>query len=40
MKVEQYTNISKDNKDFETVIRSRTATRKFKERKIETVEFI
>ena len=35
MKVEQYTNISKDNKDFETVIRSRTATRKFKEKKIE-----
>ena len=33
MKVEQYTNISKDNKDFETVIRSRTATRKFKEKK-------
>ena len=35
MKVEQYTNISKDNKDFETVIRNRTATRKFKEKKIE-----
>ena len=32
MKVEQYTNTSKDNKDFETV---RTATRKFKEKKIE-----
>ena len=35
MKVEQYTNISKDYKDFETVIRNRTATRKFKEKKIE-----
>lgn len=35
MKVEQYTPFSKDNHDFETVIRNRTATRKFKDKKIE-----
>lgn len=34
MRVEQYTNYLKDNTDFETVIRKRTATRKFKEDKI------
>lgn len=34
MKIEQYTEILKDNKDFETVIRERTATRKFKPDKI------
>ena len=36
MKVEQYKSISKDNQDFETVIRERTATRKFKDKKVET----
>ena len=36
MKVEQYTNISKDNKDFETVIRKRTATRKFKNQPVDS----
>ena len=35
MKVEQYKTISKDNQDFETVIRKRTATRKFKDKKVE-----
>lgn len=35
MKVEQYKTISKDNQDFETVIRERTATRKFKNKKVE-----
>lgn len=34
MRVEQYTEYSKDNNDFETVIRKRTATRKFKTDKI------
>ena len=34
MKVEQYTNVLKDNTDFETVIRKRTSTRKFKDEKI------
>ena len=34
MRVEQYTNYLNDNMDFETVIRKRTATRKFKEDKI------
>lgn len=34
MRVEQYTELLKDNTDFETVIRKRTATRKFKEEKI------
>ncbi len=34
MKVEQYTNVLKDNTNFETVIRKRTATRKFKDEKI------
>lgn len=36
MKVEKYNTISNDNKDFETVIRNRTATRKFKNSKVET----
>ena len=35
MRVEQYKEISKDNQDFETVIRNRTATKKFKNQKIE-----
>ena len=35
MRVEQYTGISKENQDFETVIRNRTATRKFKNKKVE-----
>lgn len=35
MRVEQYKEISRDNQDFETVIRNRTATRKFKDKKIE-----
>lgn len=35
MKVEQYIPFSKDNQDFETVIRKRTATRKFKDQKVE-----
>ncbi|HIT22006.1 MAG TPA: nitroreductase family protein [Candidatus Scybalousia intestinigallinarum] len=35
MKVEQYVSYSKDNQDFETVIRNRTATRKFKDKKVE-----
>ncbi|MDE5540118.1 MAG: nitroreductase family protein [Bacilli bacterium] len=35
MKVEKYNTISDDNKDFETVIRDRTATRKFKNTKVE-----
>ena len=35
MKVEQYTEISKENHDFETVIRQRTATRKFSDKKVE-----
>lgn len=35
MRVEQYKKISKENQDFETVIRNRTATRKFKSQKIE-----
>ncbi len=35
MKVEQYTPISKENQDFETVIRNRISTRKFKDKKIE-----
>ncbi len=35
MRFEQYKEISKDNQDFETVIRNRTATRKFKDQKIE-----
>ena len=35
MKVEQYTTVSKNNQDFETVIRCRTATRKFKDKKVE-----
>ena len=35
MRVEQYKEISKDNQDFETVIRNRTAIRKFKDKKIE-----
>lgn len=34
MKVEQYIDVSSDNRDFETVIRNRTATRKFKDEKI------
>ena len=34
MRVEQYTDLLKDNNDFETVIRKRTATRKFKSDKI------
>lgn len=34
MKVEQYKPIT-DSKDFETVIRERTATRKFKDKKVE-----
>lgn len=35
MKVEQYTEVQKDNQDFETVIRTRMATRKFKDTKVE-----
>lgn len=35
MKVEQYTSLSKDNQDFETVIRKRTATRKFQDKKVD-----
>ena len=35
LKVEQYTTVSKNNQDFETVIRCRTATRKFKDKKVE-----
>lgn len=35
MKVEQYTNLVSDNHDFESVIRNRTATRKFKDQNIE-----
>ena len=35
MKVEQYIPFSKYNQDFETVIRKRTATRKFKDQKVE-----
>lgn len=35
MKVEQYMTISNDNKDFETVIKSRISTRKFKDVKVE-----
>lgn len=35
MRVEQYREISKENQDFETVIRKRTATRKFKNEKVE-----
>lgn len=34
MRIEQYTDLLKDNNDFETVIRKRTATRKFKSDKI------
>ncbi len=34
MRVEQYQMITPDNQDFETVIRNRTATRKFKEEKV------
>ncbi len=36
MRVEQYTSFLKDNHDFETVIRERTATRKFKDKKVES----
>lgn len=35
MRVEQYFEITKDNHDFETVIRTRTATRKFSDKNIE-----
>lgn len=35
MKVEQYTSFSKDNQDFEMVIRKRTATRKFQDKKVD-----
>lgn len=35
MRVEQYTTFSKENQDFETVIRNRTATRKFKNKEVE-----
>ena len=35
MKVDMYTSLAKDNQDFETVIRKRTATRKFKDTKIK-----
>lgn len=35
MKVEQYTEVSMDNQDFESVIRNRTATRKFKDKKVD-----
>ena len=34
MRVEQYTEFSHENKDFETVIKTRTATRKFKEDRV------
>lgn len=34
MRVEQYTEFSHENKDFETVIKTRTATRKFKEERV------
>lgn len=36
MRVEQYRENVKDNQDFESVIRRRTATRKFKDQSIET----
>ena len=35
MKVERYVEYNENNKDFETVIRQRQATRKFKDKKIE-----
>lgn len=35
MRVEQFRENMKDNQDFETVIRKRTATRKFKDRAVE-----
>lgn len=35
MRVDQFVPLSKDNQDFETVIRKRTATRKFKDQKVE-----
>lgn len=35
MRVEQYRENAKDNQDFETVIRKRTATRKFKDQQLE-----
>ena len=35
MRVEQFTSFSKDNHDFEAVIRKRTATRKFKDQPVE-----
>ena len=39
MKVEQYTSFSKDNQDFETVIRKRTATRKFQDKNFSRRRF-
>ena len=35
MRVEQFKSLAKDNQDFETVIKTRTATRKFKDKLVE-----